>query len=149
MITYQQPIGPRFPILLLEDDQSVIDIIQEASKTAFPEADFIVIKTFEDAIAFLDNLEGKGAKLVLLDIHLSGTQTGLDLLERIKVSPRYKLLPAIIFTMSDNQTYISRAYQLGANSFINKPFSFLEWKNLLLTIRLFWYKTATLPNIYF
>ncbi|GAB4049061.1 response regulator [Spirosoma litoris] len=138
---------PRFPILLVEDDLAIIDIIQRATRACFPEADIIAISTFEEAVVYLYNLEGKGPRLLLLDVFLDGGQTGLDFLQLLKAHPLGKLLPAIV--LSQSARHVKDAYQLGAAAYFTKPFSFQDWKQYMLDLRLFWYETATLPQTYF
>ncbi|MVM33407.1 response regulator [Spirosoma sp. HMF4905] len=138
-----------FPILLVEDDLAIVDIIHRAAKSSFPEADFISINTFDEAVVYLYNLEGKGPNLILLDVFLPGAHTGLDFLNLLKIHPLGKLLPAIILSQSENQKHVKEAYLLGATSYFVKPFTFLDWKNFLFNLRLFWYETATLPRTYF
>ncbi|GAB3939790.1 hypothetical protein GCM10028805_00730 [Spirosoma harenae] len=143
------PSDPRFPILLVEDDLATIDVLQRAATICFPEADIIAITTFEEAVVYLYNLEGKGPRLILLDVFLPGQRTGLDFLQLLKAHPLGKLLPAIVLSKSENLKHVREAYRLGAASYFTKPFSFQGWKRLLSDLRLFWCETATLPQTYF
>ncbi|GAB3047269.1 response regulator [Spirosoma pulveris] len=141
--------GPKLPILLVEYDLAIIDIIQRTAKTCFPEANIIAISTFEEAVIYLYNLEGKGPRLLLLDVFLSGQRTGLDFLQLLKDHPLGKLLPAIVLSQREYSGHVKEAYQLGAAAYSVKPFSFQDWKRFMLDLRLFWYETATLPQTYF
>ncbi|GAB3942048.1 response regulator [Spirosoma harenae] len=140
---------PHFPILLVEDDLAIIEVLQRAAKTCFPEADILSITSFDEAVVYLYNLEGKGPRLILLDVFLPGQRTGLDFLRLFKAHPLGKLLPAIVLSQSENFRHVKEAYQLGAASYFVKPFSFQEWKQLLSDLRFYWYETATLPQTYF
>ena len=60
--------------------------------------------------------------LVLLDLmmpHLSG----LDVLAAIRADPRWAHLPCIILTAAGQEAQHTRAYELGVNEFLTKPFS--------------------------
>lgn len=143
------PSRPRFPILLVEDDLAIVDVLQRTANRCFPEADIIAITTFEEAVVYLYNLEGKGPRLILLDVFLPGERTGLDFLRLLKAHPLGKLLPAIVLSQSDDPSHVKEAYRLGAAAYSVKPFSYAEWKRFWLDLRLYWYETATLPQTYF
>ncbi|WP_420148110.1 response regulator [Spirosoma sp.] len=145
------PIHSRteFPILLVEDDLAIVDTLRRTAKTYFPEATIIPVTTFEEAVVYFYNLEGKGPRLVLLDVLLPGGHTGLDFLQLLKSHPLGRLLPVIVLSRSEDATHVKEAYRLGAAAFSNKPCSFSEWKRFLIDLRLYWYETASLPQTYF
>lgn len=58
--------------------------------------------------------------LVLMDLSMPGRH-GLDVLKWMKNQPSLADLPVIIFTSSNQESDISRAYQLGADGYIVKP----------------------------
>ncbi|GAB3894644.1 response regulator [Spirosoma agri] len=139
----------RFAILLVEDDLAIIDIITRTAKTSFPEADFIPVKTFEEAVVYLYNVEGPGPRLALLDIHLGGSQTGLDFLQLMQQHPLGKLVPVVMLSASRSAHDRRDAYNRGAVSFVTKPFSLAEWKVLLSELRSYWYNAVSLPRTWF
>jgi len=150
--TMPSPCSPgsgRFTILLIEDDRVVIDMLQRAAKICFPEADYVSITTFEEAVLYLFSLEGKGPQLILVDVFFSGLQTGLDFLKLLKTDPQGKFIPVIVLSANDNEQQVKQAYREGAASYFVKPFSFEEWKVFMTNLRLFWFQTATLPLTYF
>ncbi|GAB4039931.1 hypothetical protein GCM10028809_62660 [Spirosoma gilvum] len=134
---------------MVEDDLAIIDVLQRAARICFPEANIIAITTFEEAIVYLYSLEGKGPRLLLLDVFLPGQRTGLDFLKLLKAHPLGNRLPAIVLSQSEYPKHVKEAYQLGAASYFIKPFSFQDWKRFMINLRLFWYETATLPQTYF
>ena len=139
----------RFAILLVEDDLAIIDIIIRTARTSFPEADFVAVKTFEEAVVYFYNMEGMGPRLALLDIHLNGSQTGLDFLSLIKQHPLGKLVPVVILSASQSVHDQRDAYKRGAASFVSKPFTLSEWKMLLGELRAYWHNAVTLPRTWF
>ncbi|GAB3946151.1 response regulator [Spirosoma harenae] len=143
------PSGPRFPILLVEDDLATIDVLKRTAKTCFPEAEILAITTFEEAVVYLYNLEGRGPRLIILDVFLPGDRTGLDFLHLLKAHPLGKLLPAIVLSQRNDAKHAKEAYQSGAAAYYVKPFSYAEWKQFMIDLRLYWFQTATLPQTYF
>ena len=139
----------RFAILLVEDDPAMIDIITRTAKTSFPEADFMPVTTFEEAVVFLYNVEGPGPKLALLDIDLGGSQTGLDFLSLMRQHPLAKLVPVVMLSASRSNRDRRIAYERGAASFVTKPFTLTEWKALMSELRAYWYSAVTLPRTWF
>ena len=69
---------------------------------------------------FADRVKHPLPKLVMLDLNLP-RKTGLEVLEWMRQQPALKRLVVILFTSSCLPAEIDRAYDLGANSFIQKP----------------------------
>ncbi|QIP11178.1 response regulator [Spirosoma aureum] len=136
-----------FPILLVDDDPLVAEVLERAAKTNFPEASFIHITSFEDAKLYIDNLEGKGPKLVLLDIDLKDKVDGLDFLALLRAHPKGRLLPVVMLSARKTAKLVERAYIFGASSFTIKPFSYADWKTYLSNLRTYWFETVTLLEV--
>ncbi|GAB3699773.1 hypothetical protein GCM10027592_26150 [Spirosoma flavus] len=79
----------------------MIDILQRTASRSFPEAEFIPITTFDEAASYFYNLEGKGPRVILLDITLAGSRNGLDFSQLLKGHPIGKLVPTIVLSQSD------------------------------------------------
>lgn len=140
---------PTFPILLVDDDPSISDIIQRTFTQFFPEANLIAVSSYKQALAYLNGLEGYGPKLILLDLGLTTGPTGFDLLTLIRLHPLGKLIPVIILSSNDSDDDVSHAYSLGANAYNLKPFGYADWKEYVLNIRAYWYNSARVPRLYF
>jgi two-component system response regulator len=54
------------------------------------------------------------------------TVDGLELLRRMRVNEKAKMIPVVVFTSSNEQKDVINNYGLGANSFIRKPVKFNE-----------------------
>ena len=62
-------------------------------------------------------------KLILLDLKLPKVD-GFEVLKRVKSDPRTRLIPVVILTSSKEQRDVVEGYQLGVNSYIQKPMDF-------------------------
>jgi len=66
--------------------------------------------------------EGNCPDLILLDINLPDI-SGIDLLKRIKDDARFRNVPVVILTGSNEDEDIQKSYDLGASSYLVKPIS--------------------------
>lgn len=84
-------------------------------------------------------------ELILLDLNMPGID-GRQLLELIKADPKLKAIPVIVLTTSDDQRDISRCYELGASTYIQKPVTFDGLTNAVKTLKDYWFGVALLPK---
>ena len=76
-------------------------------------------------------------RLVLLDIKLPKV-TGLDVLRQIKREPRTRLIPVVMLTSSNIGRDVQLGYDLGANSYIQKPMDFAEFRAKVRLVSAYW-----------
>ena len=76
-------------------------------------------------------------KLVLLDLNLPKVD-GIEVLRQVKADPRTKTIPIIIMTSSKEERDLVAGYHMGANSFIQKPVDFDQFRAIVKTIGLYW-----------
>jgi len=136
-----------FPVLVVDDDPLIADVLNRAANSSFPEASFIPVTSFEDAKTYIDNLEGKGPKIVLLDIDLQDKVDGLDFLALLRAHPKGRLLPVVMLSASKTERQVERAYSFGASAFTIKPFTYTDWKTYLSNLRVYWFETVTLLDV--
>jgi CheY-like chemotaxis protein len=72
---------------------------------------------------------------------------GREALREIKADPDLKRIPVIILTTSQADTDVGRLYDLGANSFVTKPFQFEALVEVMRTLGAYWFKTVELPAL--
>ena len=71
---------------------------------------------------------------------------GREALDEIKTHPKHKSIPIIILTTSQADADINQAYQLGTNSFIQKPFKSADFKSTMEALQKYWLSIVKLPT---
>ena len=75
--------------------------------------------------------------VMLLDLHLPKVE-GLEVLRRVRSDERTKLMAIVILTSSDEQRDRIAGYDLGANSFVQKPVDFGQFTAAVKQLGLYW-----------
>jgi DNA-binding NarL/FixJ family response regulator len=103
-----------------------------------------VLRTREEGVAFLSNLlqpATQGPRIVPSILLLDGdleNDAALDLLKWVRSNASFSHLPVILFGSSADAARISRAYELGANSYILKPADFDSQVQALASLKMYW-----------
>jgi len=117
----------KLPVLVVEDNDDDVFILRRAFKDAQLNNPIHVVTDGEEAVDFLAG-DGKFANrsqypfpvLVLLDLKLP-LKSGLEVLEWIQGQPFCSELNVIVLTSSAEERDITKAYHLGARSYLTKP----------------------------
>jgi two-component system response regulator len=132
------------PILLVEDNADDVEL----TTIALAEANItnpVVVAT--NGVEALDYLFGTGAHagrdttdqpvVVLLDIKLP-LLSGIDVLRRMRGDERTRRIPVVMLTSSKEQVDIAATYDLGANSYVQKPVDFENFVVAARQLGLYW-----------
>ena len=106
-------------LLVVDDDEEDFFILKEAIETCFPSVAVSYLSTCDEA----DKAIFEHVDLVLLDINMPKI-TGFECLSLIRQEYGLTNLPVIMFTNSFAADDVRKAYQGGANLFVNKPMTF-------------------------
>ena len=127
------------PIMRVEDNALDLDLTLRAFKSQKLDNPVVVARDGEEALAFIDKWDN-GAPLpvvILLDLKMPKVN-GLEVLKVLKQHPEYKTIPVVVLTTSAESSDVKSAYQLGANSYIVKPVSFVKFIEVAKHIELYW-----------
>ncbi len=138
-------------ILLVEDSLQDIEITRRAFAKGRVRNDLIVVRDGEEALDYLyrrgkyqDPASSPRPGMILLDLNLP-KMGGLDVLQRIKKDESLKSIPVIVLTVSQREQDIVRSYDLGVNTYIQKPVEFDNFMRMVNTVHDYWILIATLP----
>jgi CheY-like chemotaxis protein len=76
-------------------------------------------------------------KVVLLDLKLPKVD-GLEVLRELKADPRTNPIPVVILTSSREERDMISGYQLGVNSYLQKPVDFEQFRDVVKQLGLYW-----------
>jgi CheY-like chemotaxis protein len=127
------------PILLVEDNPMDLDLTLRAFARKKFANEVQIARDGEEALAWLPRWD-EGADLpavILLDINLPKVN-GLEVLEQLKAHERYRRIPVVVLTSSREDRDLRTAYDLGVNSYIEKPVSFSKFMEVAEHIELYW-----------
>lgn len=131
-----------FRIWIADDDFEDFQLI----KKTFQESQYNVhLSHVEDGQYLIDILKaqskyskfGELPNLILMDLNMP-RKNGLEVLKEIKENSLLSKIPIIIFTTSQTQKDIDKAYELGASCYVSKPQTAEEWNFVLGTLAKFW-----------
>jgi len=131
-------------ILLVEDNPDDVELTLHALRSEKLCNGIQVARDGEEALDFLfcrgayaDRSFDRPVQLVLLDLKLPKVG-GLDVLRALKSDPRTRRIPVIILTSSREESDLIRSYDLGANSYAQKPVDFEEFRAAIRHLGLYW-----------
>lgn len=116
--------------LLVEDDENDVILLRRALQRADPGAKLQTARHGNEAKEYLLG-SGKFADrttypppwVVLSDLKMPRC-SGLELVQWMRTQPRFRTLPFIMFSSSDQPADVALAYQAGANWYLAKPTAF-------------------------
>ena len=94
---------------------------------------------------FSDLSEWRRPGIILLDLNMP-KKDGREALREIKADPELRQIPVIVLTTSKAEEDIYRTYDLGANSFITKPVTFMSLIELVQILGKYWIEIVELPS---
>jgi CheY-like chemotaxis protein len=144
--------GSALDILQVDDDPNDQIIIQAACRHAGITVNATAVDDGAKAISYLkgggiyaDRERFPIPALMLLDLKMP-MRSGFEVLEWARRQPELKYLPVIVFTASNQEEDMKRAYELGANAYVVKPNNLAETVEALKAIKAFWLKLNEQPN---
>ncbi len=139
-------------ILLVEDNPDDEALTLRALKKNNIMNEVVIARDGSEA---LDYLFGTGIydgrdtsiqpQIILLDLKLPKID-GLEVLKQLRADPRTATLSVAVLTTSREEQDILKSYQLGANSYIQKPVDFAEFMEAVRQLGLYWLVMNVRPD---
>ncbi|NTV00339.1 MAG: response regulator [Methanoregulaceae archaeon] len=142
------PEEKKVEILLIEDNPADVRLIIEGLKDSRIVNHISVVQDGEEAGDFLFRRErytdAPTPDIILLDLNLP-KKDGRKLLAEIKQDARLQQIPVVVLTSSSAESDISIAYQLHANSYLQKPLDLTEFMAMIQSFEQYWLTRVILP----
>ncbi|PIQ96191.1 MAG: two-component system response regulator [Nitrospinae bacterium CG11_big_fil_rev_8_21_14_0_20_56_8] len=139
----------RMDIVVAEDDDDDFQLISEAFQKSGVVHDIHRARDGEELLHLLEKdkrANGSILKpgLILLDLNMP-KKDGIEALRELKADPLLRSIPVVVLTTSKSDEDVYRTYDLGVNSFIQKPISYRKFLELFEVLKEYWFETVRLP----
>lgn len=115
-------------LLFVEDEEDLVSIISDTLTKLG--ANFVIAKNGRDGLSAFE--QNPDIDLVITDINMP-IMNGLQMIEHIKkISP----VEIVIMSAHTESEYIDRSKELGVKHYLLKPFDFLKFIDLVLSLEL-------------
>jgi CheY-like chemotaxis protein len=132
-------------ILLVEDSSTDSQMVLRALSNNHRRKTVITSVDGEGAMNYLKKREqGLMPDLILLDLMLP-KKDGWEVLSECKSDPLLRYIPIVIFTTSKLGKEVKRCYDMGANSFVAKPFDLESFQHTMDAIVDYWLGVSAAP----
>jgi pilus assembly protein CpaE len=103
-------------VLLIDDEQFYFKLIQKALKAA--DYDLEYAKSASEGLAKIPSYE---PEMLIVDLKLP-EMDGFEIVKRIRRDPKFSHTPVIVITSADELSEKLKAFELGADDYLVKPF---------------------------
>jgi CheY-like chemotaxis protein len=132
-------------IFVAEDDEDDQFLLRTAFASTGVACDLVFFTNGEELINQLALAEHRPT-LVLLDLNMP-IMDGFQTLSHLRDQEIYRTMPVLVLTTSSQREDVTRAYAMGANSFITKPHQYADLTRIVQQLQQFWLSTASVPMI--
>lgn len=108
-------------VFVLEDDTNILELVLYALKSQH-----IQSQGFLEVEAFKEALKTTTPQALVLDVMLPNA-SGFEILKKIKTNPATQSIPVLMLTALNNEFDKVKGLDLGADDYITKPFSVMEF----------------------
>ena len=139
-------------ILLVDDDPGDQELTRRALEEDVLRVDLRIVSDGEEALEYLHRrgpFAAAGAApqpdLILLDLNMPKLN-GREVLQALKKSPDLCRIPVVILTTSQQEADILSTYNLGCNSYVQKPVDLERFVKVVRELGNYWFEVVTLPR---
>lgn len=131
-------------ILLVEDNPSDVELILHALRSNHVANNIHVARDGAEALDFIfcrgayaHRSFSQPPRIILLDL-LIPRVSGHEVLREIRGDPRTQTIPVVMLTCSKEEQDMVSSYQLGVNSYIQKPVDFNQFHEMIRQLDFYW-----------
>ena len=115
-------------VYIVEDSEDIIEVEKYALERIGYE-----VEGFSKSKPFFDRVRAKKPDMILLDVFIY-EENGYDVLSRLRTSVDTKNIPVIMVSACDSELDRTRGLDAGADDYIVKPFSIMEFASRIKAI---------------
>ncbi|OEF95622.1 response regulator [Desulfuribacillus alkaliarsenatis] len=130
-------------ILLVEDNPDEEVLMVRALRKNNIIDKIIIARDGAEAIKAIESEDR--IDVVFLDLNLP-VMGGMDVLSYVRSKSGLNNIPIVILSSSKEDADITRSYQLGANSYVNKPIDFSDFTSTVKSLGAYWLNINRLPS---
>jgi two-component system, response regulator len=140
-------------MLLAEDNASDADLVLASlAKVGLAEGIQVVhdgVETLDFVFCrgeYADRVDDACLRVIVLDVKLPKID-GFEVLRELKADPRTQRIPVVMLTSSNIDRDVARAYELGANSYLQKPVDFERFRETIRQLGFYWLTMNAPPPV--
>ena len=133
------------PVLLVEDDSVDALTVKRAFRELKLSNPLAHVTNGEEAIIYLRNQSNKRPCIILLDINMP-KMNGIDFLKVAKGDERFRKIPVVVLSTSDDERDIINSYKLSVAGYIIKPVDYEKFLDTIKTIDYYW-TLSKMPDV--
>ncbi|MCC2682964.1 MAG: response regulator receiver domain protein (CheY-like) [Nitrosospira multiformis] len=125
------------PILLIEDDQ--VDMMRaiRALKEIGVTNRIVHRENGEDGLSYLEDETNDKPCIILLDLNMP-IMNGIEFLEEVKNDDRFRRIPVVVLTTSDEQQDKLNSFNFGVAGYMSKPVDYWQFVEVIRSIDTYW-----------
>lgn len=143
----------RATILVIEDDAADAYFLEKAFERVLANCGVHRVCDGEEARAYLagtakyaDRRAYPLPSVILLDLRMP-RMNGFEFLAWLRNEPELKIIPAVVYSSSENPLDVRKAYELGANSFLHKRLSMNAVQDTMRSFARYWLEDCGRPPV--
>ena len=125
------------PILLVEDDDVDTMTVTRALKEIHVTNQLVHRENGEDALNYLEDETNDKPCIILLDLNMP-IMNGIEFLQAVKNDDRFKRIPVVVLTTSDEQQDKLNTFNLGVAGYMSKPVDYQKFVQVMRSIDAYW-----------
>jgi CheY-like chemotaxis protein len=125
------------PILLVEDDLVDMMSVTRALKQIHVTNKIVHRENGEDGLNYLEDETNDKPCIILLDLNMP-IMNGIEFLEAVKSDDRFRRIPVVVLTTSDEQQDKVNSFNFGVAGYMAKPVDYWQFVEVIRSIDAYW-----------
>jgi CheY-like chemotaxis protein len=123
-------------VLFIEDDVIEVMKLKRTISTLKLNHEIIETANGEEALINLDSSIDL-PDIILMDLNMP-KMNGLELLKKLRLNERYRFIPTVVLSTSNNRSDILKCYDFGISGYIAKPLKYEDYVRKIENLLAYW-----------